>query len=224
MRWYKQAILAGSVSILLATAIGVALSDTGPEADPDTWAIGDGELEALKEMRIPVRLEPTDEHACNALRNAFDNPIAGYSLCYPDAWRFVDLTSAEPLTMIDGVRAADIRLASEAAFPWTPGQFPTDAVAPGIVVIEVTTVPAFTPNSETGDCNPDARLPGGTRFCEVRIDPSSLIPAKSGLVLEILALTEIQDGVVISRAYLQPDAALRQLTLDILGSIRPLQK
>jgi hypothetical protein len=216
MRRGRIVVVAASVATMLGAALGVALSDGG-----GTTQAGDP-LAGQRAQRVDAGIAPQASHGCGALPHAFENPVAGYQLCYPAGWGFLDLTQAFPDTTIDGVEAASLRLASAATFPWRPGTLPLDAVSRGAIIVELTTLPTFAPDTDNGDCRPDRRLGGGAQVCEHTVDPMSASPSETGSVLEIMTIHELETSVAVVRTYLDPDDGDRATVLLVLDTLRPL--
>jgi hypothetical protein len=213
------------VALVALGATGVALS-TGDTTDrPAAIADDPGPdpLAADRATRIPTAIAPQARHGCGTLPVAFDDPVAGYSLCYPSGFGFLVLTERAPRGDLDAIEAASVRLASATAFPWEPGTLPLDAVAAGATIIEITTLPAFTPSPEGGDCTPDQAL-GAARVCELRLDPMSASPDATGAVVELLAVADLANRVAVVRAYLPDDASgdARDQVRAILATLRAL--
>lgn len=207
-------------------AAGVALS-TGDTTDRPAAIADDPGTDPLtgdRARRVPTAVTPEDRHACGSLPIAFDDPAAGFSLCYPEGYGFLVLTETTPRTHLDAIEAASVRLAAPSAFPWIPDTLPLDAVSRGATIIEITTLPSFTPSPEAGDCTPDSALNDRTRICDLRLDPMSTAPDPGGSVLELLSVHELGDRVAIGRSYLPADASDEHIAQvrAILNTIRPL--
>lgn len=216
----RVAIVVASVLALTGTVVGTALSQG---EDPDAGVPFEDPLRPERERVIVTSTAPGARHGCGSLGRAFDNPVGGYSVCFPSSWGVLRLTDRAPATTIDGLEAHTVRIASSAAFPWQPGQSPFAGVAAGATIIEINTLPAFTPSSEDGDCVPTRKLAGGGRSCELALDARSLLPSAKGTLLEIMAVVPISDGVVLARAHLQPDPARRANVMSILSTLRSLE-
>jgi hypothetical protein len=207
-------------------AAGVALS-TGDTTDRPAAVADDPGTDPLagdRARRIPTAITPEARHGCGGLPIAFDDPEAGYSLCYPQGYGFLILTEAAPRADLDAIEAASVRLADPTAFPWVAGTLPLDAASRGATIIEITTLPSFTPSPEAGDCTPDSALHPGARICDLRLDPMSAAPDPAGSVLELLSVHELDGRVAVARSYLPADATDEQLAQvrSILTTIRPL--
>lgn len=220
----RAAVVFGALSALGAVGVAVSTVDSSdrPAAIDDTP--GRDPLEGDRATRIPAARVPEERHGCGSLPVAFDNTEAGYSLCYPQGHGFLSLTDAAPLSTLDALEAASVRLADASAFPWTPGTLPLDAVANGATIIEITTLPSFTPSSEAGDCTPRDALGSNARVCSIVVDPMSASPSPSGSVLELLSVHELTDRVAVVRSYLPADASAETQAQirSILATIRAL--
>jgi len=216
-----------SLGALAALGVGGVALSTGDTTDRPAAIDDDPGTDPLtgdRARRFPTAITPEDRHGCGSLPLAFDDPAAGYSLCYPEGYGFLSLTEPTPRTELDAIEAASVRLAAPSTFPWVPGTLPLDAVANGASFLEITTLPSFTPSSENGDCTPNTTLNASARICELRIDPMSTSPDPDGSVLELLSVHELGDRVAVVRSYVPATATDADLDVvrSILVTIRPL--
>lgn len=223
-RTFIRALVTVGALAAIGTA-GVAMS-TGDTTDRPAAIDDDPGTDPLagdRTARIAVATVPEERHGCGSLPVAFDNTAAGYSLCYPEGFGFLTLTEASPEAELDAIEAAHVRLVAPDAFPWTPGTLPLDAVAAGATILEITTLPSFSPSSEAGDCTPQEQI-GAGRLCSLRIDPMSASPDAAGSVLELLSVHELHGRVAVARSYLPADASAERIATvrAILATVRAL--
>lgn len=223
-KFIRTLVSLGALAALGAGGVALSTGDTTDRPAAIDDDPGTDPLTGDRARRFATAIPPEARHGCGSLPLAFDDPAAGYSLCYPEGYGFLDLTDPAPRTEVDAIEAASVRLAAPSAFPWTPGTLPLDAVAAGTSIIEITSLPSFTPSSDNGDCTPSTALHAEARFCEVRIDPMSASPDPDGSVLELLSVHELGDRVAVARSYLPADANEADLdqVRSILATIRPL--
>lgn len=217
-------VVVGALCALGGAGVAVSTIDTTDHPAVVADDPGSDPLDADRSTTIPTAATPQPRHGCGTLPIAFDNTVSGYSLCYPEGYGFLSLEDAAPRTTLNALQAASVRIADAATFPWSPGTLPLDAVSRGATILELTTLPSFTPSAEAGDCTPEEALHATAHLCSVRIDPMSGAPDAAGSVLELLSVHDLGGRVVIARSYLPSEAARSQIDLvrSILTTIRAL--
>jgi hypothetical protein len=159
-----------SLSVLFAlTGLAVAASsDDGGGKPAGTYHAEDVPVTAPAEpvgeqapavpepFTVPATTDPPVGVSCAEDGTWFDNPVMHYGLCVPQGWGFTDLSSPQPLARIPSVMLTNLHLVNDAAFPWTPGTLPFDAVrARGVLDVELN---LLEPGAEAStECEPSAR-------------------------------------------------------------------
>jgi hypothetical protein len=142
---------------------------------------------------VPAITSPPDGVTCPGGWTYFDNPVAHYGLCVPQAWGFSDFRRTERLDRIPVVQLENLHLLGN-AFPWRPGTMPFDAVRQGAIDVELDVLP---PAAQSGDeCVPSTpKLIGALTVltCE-QIYGDDGLPAPSGLMRALKVIVPLATG------------------------------
>lgn len=165
-----------AVSALLAFALVGTLLASGASSDPGDPVAGSP----------PARDDSTVSAvsagvSCPDGWRGFSNPVARYALCYPSGWGFTDFTTFGPLPSLLTRSLRNLHLVDASAFPWVAGTRSFDAIASGMIDVELSVLrPGVTIE---GECAPSIAstldIPG--LFCEQSYDALGL-PAETGPV------------------------------------------
>jgi hypothetical protein len=218
----RLVILGAAACGVFATAIAVS----GTIKKPKTVAVetdrGVDPHASLQALRVPAITEAVE---CEDGWVGFSNPLAGYTLCYPEGWGFSDLTSPTALVSLRGTMLGSIRLLSADLFPWRPGTFVTTALLDqGGAEVQLSLVQDGSTAGATDDCEPTEQV-GEASLCTQRVSAQSGLLDAEGEISEtfgILPATEDAEGDVIIR--IREPHAKRGVAVKLVSSFKRTQR